>query len=259
MNFPIFLVDAFSRGPFTGNPAAVVFLEEEQDDRWLQNVATEMNQAETAFVVPSGSAYLLRWFTPTVEVDLCGHATLATAHVLYSSFGRSGTLEFLTRSGTLTAERWDEGIELDFPSEEPSRGPLPRELTFLKTPPLWTGNNRMDWFIQLDSLPELLDLKPNFDEIASLGKRGLIVTAHGDETVDFVSRCFFPQSGVNEDPVTGSSHCALAPFWEKRLGKSELTGLQASSRRGWVVVKNLDNRVKLRGASVMIVEGKLRA
>jgi predicted PhzF superfamily epimerase YddE/YHI9 len=193
-----------------------------------------------------------------VEVDLCGHATLATAHVLYSSFGRSGTLEFMTRSGTLTAEWWDEGIELDFPSEDPTEAPLSRALTFLKTPPLWTGNNRMDWFVHIESLPELLDLKPNFEEIASLGKRGLIVTAQGDDTADFVSRCFYPQSGINEDPVTGSAHCALAPFWEKRLGKSEMIGLQASSRRGWVLVKCFDNRIKIRGSSVTILEGKLK-
>lgn len=256
MGLSVSLVDAFADGPFTGNPAAVVTLDEPLDDATMSRIAMEMNQAETAFVRPlAHEAYELRWFTPTVEVDLCGHATLATAHVLYER-GAEGTLRFETRSGLLLASNFaGEGIKMDFPAEPPTAAPLPHPLSFLSDP-LWTGRNRMDWFVQIEDEALVRDLQPDFRAIAALGMRGLIVTAAGRD-VDFVSRCFFPQSGVDEDPVTGSAHCALAPFWSDRLAKGELVGYQASRRGGYVRVVERGHRVTLRGRTVTTLRGEL--
>lgn len=251
MRLPLYLVDAFADGPFTGNPAAVVSLDEPLDDGLMQRIAMEMNQAETAFILPDGG---LRWFTPTVEVDLCGHATLATAHVLWSQ-GKVGALCFVTRSGVLNAEHTPDGIALDFPAEPPMAVALPDRLPF-EGKALWTGRNRMDWFVQIADEDALRALKPDFAAIAALGMRGLIVTAAGRD-FDFVSRCFFPQSGVDEDPVTGSAHCALAPFWSGRLGKTEMVGYQASRRGGAVRVRLEGERVVLIGKAVTTVRGEL--
>lgn len=252
---PVFLVDAFADGLFTGNPAGVVPLDAPLDDALMAKIAMEMNQAETAFVwpLPDGE-YGLRWFTPTVEVDLCGHATLATAHVLWER-GAAGTLRFQTRSGILTAERSEDSITLVFPAEPPVAAPLPHALPFLGEP-LWTGRNRMDWFVQIGSESTLRKLKPDFPVITALGMRGLIVTAIGKD-FDFVSRCFFPQSGVDEDPVTGSAHCALAPFWSERLGRTEMVGYQASRRGGTVRVAVQGSRVRLEGRAVTTLRGEL--
>ena len=254
-NLPFLLVDAFATGPFTGNPAGVVLLEEELDDATLGGIAMEVNQAETAFVRarPDGE-HGLRWFTPTVEVDLCGHATLATAHALWEH-GANGRLRFHTRSGVLTAERTPKGIALDFPAEPPVAAPLPHALASLPEP-LWTGRNRMDWFVQIADEASLRAATPDFREIAALGMRGLVVTAAGRD-VDFVSRCFYPQSGVDEDPVTGSAHCALGPFWAERLGRSESVGFQASRRGGYVVVAVKGERVLLQGAAITTLRGEL--
>jgi PhzF family phenazine biosynthesis protein len=256
VRLPLYLVDAFASGPFTGNPAAVVPLTEPLEDDLMQRIAMEMNQAETAFVRPlPNDSYELRWFTPTVEVDLCGHATLATAHVLYRN-GAEGTLRFETRSGQLLASNSDsDRIALNFPAEAPTAAPLPHALPFLSEP-LWTGKNRMDWFVQVADETALRAVEPDFALIAVLGMRGLIVTAAGRE-VDFVSRCFFPQSGVPEDPVTGSAHCALAPFWTERLDKTEMVGYQASRRGGTVGVALNGDRVRLEGCAVMTVQGQL--
>ncbi len=251
MNLPVFLVDAFANGPFTGNPAGVVPLEAPLDDARMAAIAMEMNQAETAFVLPDGG---LRWFTPTAEVDLCGHATLATAHVLWER-GAERRLSFSTRSGVLTAERTADGIVLDFPAEPPVAADLPHELPFLGEA-LWTGRNRMDWFVQIADESLLRALQPDFGAIAALGMRGLIVTAAGRET-DFVSRCFFPQTGVPEDPVTGSAHCALAPFWAERLGKDKMKGYQASRRGGTVKTTVIGKRVLLEGKAVTTLRGEL--
>lgn len=252
---PIYLVDAFADGPFTGNPAGVVPLEEPLDEALMARIAMEMNQAETAFTTPLfKGAYRLRWFTPTVEVDLCGHATLAAAHVLWSR-GAHATLRFSTRSGTLLAERTEDGIALDFPAEPPVGASLPHDLPFLGET-LWTGRNRMDWFVQIADESHLRALEPDFAAIAALGMRGLIVTARGRET-DFVSRCFYPQSGVPEDPVTGSAHCALGPFWALRLPTNDLMGYQASRRGGTVRVGVRGDRVRLEGRAVTTLEGVL--
>lgn len=251
MRLPLYLVDAFASEPFTGNPAAVVPLDEPLGDELMQRIAMEMNQAETAFVLPD---LTLRWLTPTVEVDLCGHATLATAHVLWQR-GASGTLRFSTRSGILAAEKSGDSIVLDFPAEVPSAAPLPHVLPFLGEV-LWTGRNRMDWFVQVADEDALRSIEPDMATIAALGMRGLMVTAASSE-VDFVSRCFFPQSGVPEDPVTGSAHCALAPFWAERLGRTEMSGYQASRRGGTVGVEVVGDRVRLKGRALTTVEGEL--
>jgi predicted PhzF superfamily epimerase YddE/YHI9 len=225
----------------------------------MQRVAMEMNQAETAFVHPEDVGFRLRWFTPTVEVDLCGHATLATAHVLFSRGFAGDLLRFQTRSGELTAARAGDQIELDFPAEPPVACELPAQLEFLG-PVGWSGKNRMDWFVTVPTAARVRELAPDFAEIASMGMRGLIVTAadEGGE-FDFVSRCFFPQSGVAEDSVTGSAHCALAAYWSQQLGKEEMVGYQASERGGVVSVTVEGARVKLRGRAVTTLEGTFQA
>ena len=255
MTLPILLVDAFADGPFKGNPAGVVPLTEPLDEGTMGRIAMEMNQAETAFVwpLPDGS-YGLRWFTPIVEVDLCGHATLATAHALWER-GATGPLRFETRSGGLAAERTPEGIALDFPAEPPRAMPLPHALPGFGEP-LWTGRNRMDWFVQVADEDALRTAKPDLATIAAFGMRGLVVTAAGKD-FDFVSRCFYPQSGVDEDPVTGSAHCALAPFWAPILGKTEVTGYQASRRGGTVRAAVRGDRVRLEGRAVTTLRGEL--
>ncbi|RYG30612.1 hypothetical protein EON81_24595, partial [bacterium] len=202
-----------------------------------------------------GDGYWLRWFTPTVEVDLCGHATLASAHVLFCESGHGGEIAFKTRSGVLTCRREDDRIEMDFPSEAPYAEPLPTSIRGLN--PKWTGRNRMDWFVQVGSFEEVIDLEPPLAQIAELGLRGLIVTAEGGEGVDFTSRCFFPQSGVDEDSVTGSAHCALAPFWAERLSKSSLAGYQASKRGGTVRCVVKDERILLQGQAFTTLKGNL--
>lgn len=260
MAIPISVVDAFSDRPFAGNPAGVCLLDAYPADEWMQKVAAEMKHAETAFLVREGEDYRLRWFTPAVEVDLCGHATLASAHALFEGGYSGDTIRFHTRSGVLTATRHADGIELDFPSEAPEEAPLPYPLRSFEVESVWTGRNRMDWFVQLSTAAEVRALEPDFGEIAGLGIRGLIVTA-ADETgeYDFVSRGFFPQSGIDEDPVTGSAHCAFAPFWASRLGKTTMTGYQASDRGGEVTVEVVGDRVKLRGRAVTVLRGSLLA
>jgi predicted PhzF superfamily epimerase YddE/YHI9 len=258
MGIPLQLIDAFSDGPFTGNPAAVALLDHPADATWMRLVAMELNQAETAFLVPRGDGYDLRWFTPTVEIELCGHATLAAAHFLFSQGLAKAHVSFSTLSGILTAYQTGAEIELDFPSEPPSAVDLPHPLTWLPSEPLWVGANRLDWLIQLESADQIHGLEPDFSEVARLGKRGLIVTAPGKGEFDFVSRCFFPQSGVNEDSVTGSAHCALSAYWTGVLGRATLTGFQASKRGGVVKVELVGDRVKLRGRAVTTMAGELR-
>lgn len=258
MAVPIYVVDAFSDRPFAGNPAGVCLLDAYPAEEWMQKVAAEMKHAETAFLVPNGEDYHLRWFTPAVEVDLCGHATLASAHALFERGYAGDEIRFHTRSGVLMAARHGDGIELDFPSEAPEEASLPYPIISFGVEPIWTGRNRMDWFVQLASATEVRGLRPDFSEIGGLGMRGLIVTA-ADETgeYDFVSRGFFPQSGIDEDPVTGSAHCAFAPFWASRLGKTTMTGYQASNRGGVVTVELSGDRVKLRGRAVTVLKGEL--
>jgi PhzF family phenazine biosynthesis protein len=261
VSIPIFQVDAFADRPFAGNPAGVCPLGSEPPTRWMQSVAAEMNLAETAFLWPREEGYQLRWFTPTVEVDLCGHATLASAHVLWE-VGRVNPgepIRFSTRSGILTCTRNDGLIEMDFPAEPASTITPPPELILaLGKYPIWSGKNRMDYLLELKSEEAVRELTPDLSALSQLPSRGVIVTAASSTPgVDFVSRFFAPQSGVPEDPVTGSAHCALGPYWGEKLGKTALVGYQASMRGGTVRVRVEGNRVILGGSAVTVFRGEL--
>ncbi len=263
MSVPIYQVDAFASGPFTGNPAAVCFLETEADAGWMQSVAMEMNLSETAFLVPREDGYELRWFTPATEVDLCGHATMASAHALWDS-GRlpaTDTARFHTRSGWLTAKRTRDGIELDFPATPAEPMDLPEGLAdLLGSVPKFAGRTPFDLLLELTDAEELRDLNPDFAGLSRVPVRGYIVTAPSDvPEYDFLSRFFAPAENINEDPVTGSAHCALAPFWADRLGKTEMTAYQASPRGGVVNVCLAGDRVLLRGQAVTMLRGDLLA
>jgi PhzF family phenazine biosynthesis protein len=261
LNVPIFQIDAFAVGPFTGNPAAVCLLEKEADADWMQSVAAEMNLSETAFVAPRTDGFELRWFTPVAEVDLCGHATLASAHLLWETgrLAEAETARFHTRCGLLTAVRVDDWIELDFPATPAeSIEPPPGLSDLLGSVPKSVGRSRFDLLLELTDAEELRDLSPDFVGLSSLPVRGLIVTAKSDvPEYDFLSRFFAPAAGINEDPVTGSAHCALAPFWAERLGKTEMTAYQCSPRGGVVKVKLAGDRVLLRGKAVTVLRGEL--
>ena len=239
----------------------MVPLDSEPPESWMQSLGMEMNQAETAFFWSEGDGYRLRWFTPTVEVDLCGHATLASAHVLWNELAVDHEIiRFQTRSGELTCHRDGDLIVLDFPGEHPTETPISDALrAALPAEPIWQGRNRMDHFVQLPTLQHVLDTDWNkfMPQIEALAMRGLIVTAAGGEGADFTSRCFFPQSGVPEDSVTGSAHCALAPFWAARLGRNQLTGYQASSRGGFVHCTVAGDRVHLKGSAITVLRGEL--
>jgi PhzF family phenazine biosynthesis protein len=264
MPLPFFQIDAFAERPFTGNPAAVVLLDREADAAWMQAVAAEMNLAETAFVAPGAAAFGLRWFTPVAEVDLCGHATLAAAHALYET-GRlpaDAPARFDTASGRLTVRRADGGLAMDFPATPPAACEAPPALAeALGAWPRWTGRSRFDLVAVLDDETAVRTLAPDLAAVARLDGRGLIVTARADGGAgyDFVSRFFAPQVGVPEDPVTGSAHCALAPYWAGRLGRTALVGLQASARGGLVGVRLEGDRVVLTGRAVTVLRGELLA
>jgi PhzF family phenazine biosynthesis protein len=256
----ITVVDAFTDEPFAGNPAAVCVLAGPADEGWMALVAREMGLSETAFLHREDGAWRLRWFTPAVEVDLCGHATLASAHVLWQQ-GHARPdqpLRFRTRSGELTARRVGAGIELDFPATPATQTQTPAGLAeALGAVPIWVGRTRFDLLAELESEAAVRDLRPDLTALAKLPHRGTIVTARGSGAFDFVSRFFAPRSGVPEDPVTGSAHCCLGPFWSARLGKTELTGFQASARGGVVGVGVAGTRVTLRGMAVTVLRGEL--
>jgi predicted PhzF superfamily epimerase YddE/YHI9 len=259
MSIPLVQVDAFTDRRFAGNPAAVCILPAPQSDRWMQDVAREMNLSETAFLVADEDGYSLRWFTPAVEVDLCGHATLASAHVLWEAgyLAPDAEARFHTLSGLLTARRVDGWIEMNFPSESPAPAEAPGDLlTGLAVEPRWVGKNRMDWVVEVASEAEVRGLAPDFTLLGRAAERGVIVTARARE-FDFVSRFFGPAAGVPEDPVTGSAHCALAPYWAERLGKKDMVAFQASARGGVVRVRLAGERVILGGQAVTVLEGKL--
>ena len=240
MSQTLIQVDAFTDHVFGGNPAAVLVLAKEADPAWMQAVALEMNLSETAFVIPDREEFRLRWFTPRVEVDLCGHATLAAAHVLWETgvLAPSTPARFHTRSGLLTATRQGTWIELDFPAEFEEYCAAPLELTeALGVAMHYVGKNRFDYLIEVENEQVLRSLEPNMAILESIPARGFILTslAAGTE-YDFVSRFFAPGLGVREDPVTGSAHCCLGPFWSTRLGKDAMVGYQASPRGGVVRV-----------------------
>ncbi len=255
-------VDAFTDRPFAGNPAAVVILPAGRDERWMQSIAAEMNLSETAFLVREGDAYRLRWFTPEVEVELCGHATLASAHVLWEE-GLLKTGEparFVTKSGLLGASRKGAWIELDFPAkpEEPSAPPeeLAKALGVAMT---YVGKNQFDYLVEVASEETVRTMNPDHGLLARIPVRGVIVTSRcAGGKYDFVSRFFAPGAGIAEDPVTGSAHCCLGPYWKKHLGKSEFLAYQASRRGGIVKVRVGDSgRVYLQGQAVTVFIGEI--
>lgn len=258
------LIDAFATGPFTGNPAGIVLLTHPGDERWMQQLAMELNQAETAFIVPRPDGFDLRWFTPVAEVDLCGHATLAAAHCLWDSGALAATSDarFHTRSGLLTARRDVEGwITIDLPAifSTPVVAP-PTLVMALGATPHTVLRGDFDLLCVMDRAEVVRTLTPDLRMLAALDARGVLVTATGDEPgIDFVSRCFFPGLGVPEDPVTGSAHCALAPYWQGVLGRVALTGWQASRRGGMVRCVVAGERVQLTGRAVTTLRGTLAA
>ncbi|MDQ1376230.1 MAG: hypothetical protein QOF81_1231 [Acidimicrobiaceae bacterium] len=256
----IFQVDAFATEPFRGNPAAVCLLETSRSDQWMQSVAAEMNLAETAFIARLDDGFGLRWFTPTVEVDLCGHATLASAHVLWEVGEAQPRLDFHTRSGLLSAERTESGIRLDFPADPVTAVDPPTGLaTTLGAEPVQVGRGRSFYLVELADGATVRALAPDIAAIAALDASGVIVTAAGDGQSDFVSRLFAPALGIDEDPVTGAAHCCLAPFWEAKLGRSTMVGYQASARGGFVGVEVAGDRVLLSGQAVTVLRGELLA
>jgi PhzF family phenazine biosynthesis protein len=260
MGIPISQVDAFTDRPFAGNPAAVCLLPAARDARWMQNVAAEMNLSETAFLVRQNGGYDLRWFTPTIEVELCGHATLAAAHVLWESGQLPPDQEarFETRSGLLTTRLADGWIEMDFPADPPAPIAVDGLAAMLGCDPQWVGEGRFDLFVEADSEQTVRDLKPDLRALAALPYRGQVVTARASSPgYDFVSRFFGPASGIDEDPVTGSAHCALGPFWQSRLNRDDLRGYQASARGGEVRVRPAGSRVILAGKAVTVLRGEL--
>lgn len=262
----LFQVDAFTHEPFRGNPAAVCILEKEQPEAWMQSVAAEMNLSETAFVSPPtdpfSRAFQLRWFTPAVEVDLCGHATLATAHILWTEGYLKPTDEarFDTRSGRLTASMANPGhITLNFPAKEavPAEPPAGLLQALKVENPVFIGRSEFDYLLELESAEQVISLKPDMSHLSQIEARGIIITAAGNEEFDIVSRFFGPAVGVPEDPVTGSAHCTLGPYWAKKLNKKSLNALQASARSGSMIVEIDGERVKLTGQAVTILRGEL--
>lgn len=258
---PIFQVDAFTDKPFSGNPAAVVLLEAQAETGWMQSVAREMNLSETAFVHPIETGYHLRWFTPEVEVDLCGHATLATAHILWQT-GAVPTAErirFNTRSGWLTAEKKGEQIDLDFPSAPVVEADISEEIIQAAgVVPDFAGISGDKWFFEVMDEKTVRALTPDFEALRQRKGRALVVTAPSDTPgIDFVSRYFAPWIGINEDPVTGSAHCMLGPYWSRKLRKNNLVGYQASARGGLVRVRVSADRTYVGGSAVTVFAGKL--
>lgn len=261
MGVEIFQVDAFTDKPFKGNPAAVCIVSGPRDETWMQNVALEMNLSETAFLQRQKDGFNLRWFTPVVEVELCGHATLASAHILWEIglIAPQEQARFHTLSGLLTAKRRGEEIELNFPAtpDEPASAPVGLSEA-LGVVPKYIGKTRYDYLVEVESEGDLRKLRPDFGKLRALSVRGTIVTSVAEsEGYDFVSRFFAPRAGIDEDPVTGSAHCCLGPFWSKRFAKDELMAYQASARGGVVRVRVGGERVYLGGRAVTVLRGEL--
>lgn len=261
MGQTIFQADAFTDRPFAGNPAAVCVLPGPADERWMQDVAREMNLSETAFLWRRDEGFDLRWFTPTTEVDLCGHATLASAHILWEE----GHLEpremarFHTRSGLLTASRQGKWIELDFPAEpdSPVEAP-PKLLRALGVKPTYVGRNRFDYLVAVESEEALRGVRPDWKLLMTVPTRGVIITSPSSSPAyDFVVRFFAPTAGINEDPVTGSAYCCLGPYWGRKLARTDLQAYQASERGGSVRVRIGRDRVCIAGQAVTTLRGEL--
>jgi predicted PhzF superfamily epimerase YddE/YHI9 len=261
MPLPLFHIDAFTDRPFAGNPAAVCLLEREMEPSWMQAVAREMNLSETAFLLRGDDGFGLRWFTPEVEVELCGHATLACAHFLWQEHHVKprAVARFHTQSGLLTAAQRDGWIELDFPAKPAVPAVAPAGLAAaIGGAPVAVAKSEFDYGVELASEGEVRALDPDFRALRAVNARGVIVTAAtAGGPYDFVSRFFGPAVGIDEDPVTGSAHCALGPYWQARLGKSVFFAFQASARGGEVRVEVKGDRVQLGGKAVTVSRGEL--
>lgn len=263
MKLPIVQVDAFAERAFTGNPAAVCLLASSLPDASLLAIAGEMNLSETAFLLArTDGSYDLRWFTPAVEVNLCGHATLASAHVLWQDghLAPDADARFHTRSGELGARRIDGRIVLDFPAQPAHAAPPPAGLleALGVSQPRFVGRNTTDWMVEVENSATVRGLAPDFSRLGTVEARGVMVTAPGDDGgIDFVSRFFAPASGIDEDPVTGSAHCCMGPFWAERLGRTSLVARQLSARGGTVHVEVAGARVRLGGTAVTVMRGEL--
>jgi PhzF family phenazine biosynthesis protein len=257
----IYTIDAFAGKAFAGNPAAVCLLSNPAPEGWMRDVAREMNLSETAFLVPKDDGFNLRWLTPTTEVELCGHATLASAHILWETgvLPANEQARFHTLSGLLTADRKGDWIELDFPAKpEETANPCDELVKGLGMTPRYVGKSQFDYLVEADSERAVRSLDPDFTLLKRANARGVIVTARAEGgEFDFISRFFAPAAGLNEDPVTGSAHCVLGPYWAKHLGKSEFLAYQASARGGVVKVRVVDGRVKLGGQAVTVMRGEL--
>jgi PhzF family phenazine biosynthesis protein len=258
MNITQYVIDAFASKPFTGNPAGVCLLDSWLDDTLMQNIAMENNQAETAFAVRTQDGFHIRWFTPTVEVDLCGHATLATAHAIfkYQSY-QANEISFSSRSGILKVRRDGDLLVLNFPTDKLKESTLPENVlkgVGGKALEIYRGSS--DYMLVFGTEKEIRNLSPDFAAVVDANARGIIVTATGDQC-DFVSRFFAPQSGISEDPVTGSAHTSLIPYWSKTLGKKELTARQLSKRGGDLFCKDLGERVEIAGKAITYLRGEI--
>lgn len=265
MTVPIFQVDAFSEAPFKGNPAGVCLLQEPADPAWMQNVATEMNLSETAFLVPGTDGFGLRWFTPKVEVKLCGHGTLASAHILWQEgiLGPDKEARFHTKSGLLKAGRAGDWVELDFPARPILPG-LPdwaeALVGALGVKPAFIGLSAEDILVEVSSEEVVRGLRPDFGLLSALPVRAIAVTSRASTPgFDFVSRFFAPAVGVDEDPVTGSAHCVLTPYWAAKLGRASMSAFQASRRGGVIKVRLEGERVIIAGRAVTVLKGQLVA
>ncbi|MGA8368325.1 MAG: PhzF family phenazine biosynthesis protein [Candidatus Acidiferrales bacterium] len=261
MGIAVTQVDSFTERPFAGNPAAVCLLAHPQEEMWMQSVAREMNLSITAFFLRRGDDFDMRWFTPTAEVDLCGHGTLASAHVLWEQghLKPSQPARFHTRSGLLTAEKKGAWIEMDFPAK-PSEpvGHFEKLESALGVKAKYMGRSHFDYLVEVASEEEVRKLRPDFSVLRTLDARGAIVTSRASGAgYDFVSRFFAPRLGIDEDPVTGSAHCSLGPFWKERLGRDGLTGYQASARGGFVRTRCVGDRVHLSGQAVTVLRAEL--
>lgn len=255
----IYQVDAFTNKIFGGNPAAVCPLDEWLSDHLMQNIAMENNLAETAFFVPRGDIFELRWFTPTVEVDLCGHATLASAHIIFSNGYANSEIIFISpRSGELRVRKEENQYTLNFPSDIINQVEIPNEIRDgLGVAPLEVYRGKTDFMVIVKDQETVESIQPDFKILTQLNKaRGTIVTAPGNE-VDFVSRCFFPQAGVDEDPTTGSAHTSMTPYWSKKLGKTEMKAMQLSKRKGHLTCKYLGDRVEISGQAITYLKGEI--
>ncbi|HEX7057076.1 MAG TPA: PhzF family phenazine biosynthesis protein [Bacilli bacterium] len=262
MSIPFYQVDAFTDQPFAGNPAGVCLLPGPKGDAWMQNVAAEMNLPETAFLLKQEDGYSLRWFAPQSEVPLCGHATLASAYVLWATGQLAASVEarFHTKSGLLTAVKNGDWIELNFPAEKATPCVAPVFLPeALGCDFVYVGRNRMDYLVEVASEEELKSLAPDMNLLMKVDTRGVIVTCRAKtKPYDFMSRFFCPLLGVPEDPVTGSSHCCLAPYWQQKLGKDEFAAFQASPRGGVLRVRvESGGRVAISGQAVVVLKAEL--